>query len=288
MRIAVAGGTGVIGARLVDVLAAAGHDVVVMSRHPERWRGPGRAIRGDVRRQETLPGLLVRADVAVYLVHLLGSASLVEAERAAARAFGAAAHRAGVRRIVYLGGLADGDAAHSDHMRARLDTEAELGAAGVPVTALRAGMVVGPGSLSWELLVRVVDRFPVHVGSTWVDHRCQPVALDDVVTVLAQAVEGELGPGSIEVGGPDVLTYREMLDRVGRLRGQRRPFVLYVPSALPWVGGALAAALTGLPPLPVSHLIESLRHDAVVTGRAGDVVITATGFDAAARAALAE
>lgn len=239
MRVLVTGATGYVGGRLVPVLLAQGHTVRCIVRDPSRlqgrpWEGQADIVRGDVLDETSLAPALAGIDVAYYLVHSLGAGhDFGDRDLRAARAFGAAAAAAGVGRIVYLGGLGDPSTALSAHLRSRQDTGAALGAAGVPVTEFRAAVIVGSGSISFEMVRYLTDRVPVMICPSWVYTRIQPIGIDDVLAYLAAAVTTPASSGQmIEIGGGDVLTYGRMMTEYARLRGLRR-WLLPVPFLTP-------------------------------------------------------
>ncbi|MGZ6827090.1 MAG: NAD(P)H-binding protein, partial [Mycobacteriales bacterium] len=174
MRVLVTGASGFVGRRLCPALEAAGHDVRAMTRRPEDYRGVGEPVAGDVGDQGSLRAALDGCRAAYYLVHSLDSPDFERKDAAAARAFGQAACEAGLERIVYLGGLGDDRDDLSAHLRSRREVEGLLGQAGVPVTTLRAGIVVGHGGISWELTRQLVEHLPAMVTPRWVHTRCQP------------------------------------------------------------------------------------------------------------------
>ena len=176
MKLLVAGSSGFVGRRLCPALVAAGHTVHAMTRHPETYSGAGQPVYGDVREQESLLAALAGCDVAFYLVHSLGDIDFAARDDAAARAFAHAAAEAGVQRIVYLGGLGEDADDLSAHLRSRRQVEDLLGADGVPVTTLRAGIIVGCGGISWEMTRQLVEHLPAMITPRWVRTRTQPIA----------------------------------------------------------------------------------------------------------------
>jgi uncharacterized protein YbjT (DUF2867 family) len=212
----VTGATGYIGGRLVPRLLARGHEVVCLVRDPGRLAGRRWArverVKADVLDRGSLDAALKGVDTAYYLVHSMhaGERGFVERDRAAARNFAAAARAAGVRHIIYLGALGRGEL--SSHLASRQETGQILRETGVSVTELRAAVIIGPGSASFELMRSLVDRLPVMVCPRWVTTRCQPIAVDDVLHCLVQALEAaEVRGSTLEIGGADVLTYADMM-----------------------------------------------------------------------------
>ncbi len=269
-RTLVSGATGFIGSRLADSLTDHGHEVVAMTRRPEAYDGPGVAVGADVTEPDSLREALAGVEVAYYLVHSLDQRDFVRRDAEAAEAFGRAAWEAEVDRIVYLGGLGRDDDDLSDHLRSRREVEVILGDAGVPVTVLRAGVVVGRGGLSWEMTRRLAAILPGLVAPDWMETRTQPIAVRDVVRYLVGVLEVEETRGRVlEAGGPDVLSYREMLQVAARLQGAELPTASlpravsrFLPPSLSADGLAL---LTDTDPRTAAHLVGSLVNEAVVT-----------------------
>ncbi|HWJ07845.1 MAG TPA: NAD(P)H-binding protein, partial [Nocardioides sp.] len=223
----VTGATGFIGSRLADALVARGTDVRALTRRPESYDGAGSPCGGDVSDEASLAAPLDGVDVAVYLVHSLDREDFEERDAAAARSFGAAAARAGVRQIVYLGGLGDEGDDLSAHLRSRREVEGLLGEAGVPVTVLRAAIVVGHGGISWELTRQLVKNLPAMVVPRWTTTRTQPIAVDDVIRYLVGVIGDERAFGEVfEIGGPEAMTYVDMLEIAAEVtRGRPVPLV---------------------------------------------------------------
>ena len=230
-----AGGSGFVGRRLCAALEQAGHDVAAMTRNPARYRGAGTPVRGDVQDPATLEPAMAGCRAAYYLVHSLQDADFERMDAAGATAFGEAAARGGLGRIIYLGGLGDDADSLSAHLRSRREVENLLGTGGVPVTVIRAGIIIGHGGISWELTRQLVEHLPVMVTPRWVATRAQPIAVDDVVRYLAGVLEPPAASGQVyEVGGPDVLRYSTMLRRVAAI--ENRPLLLLpVPLLTPWL-----------------------------------------------------
>ncbi|MEI4271666.1 NAD(P)H-binding protein [Klenkia sp. LSe6-5] len=258
------GASGFVGGRLAPALVEEGHRVRAMTRRPDSYRGAGEPVAGDVSDEGSLRRALEGCEAAYYLVHSLGDASFVTEDAAAARAFGRAAAAAGVRRIVYLGGLGDDADDLSDHLRSRREVERLLGEAGVPVTVLRAGIVVGHGGVSWEMTRQLVAHLPAMVTPRWVHTRTQPIAVDDVVRYLVGVLEAPEAEGRVfEVGGPDVLEYLEMLTRVAEIQG-RHLFVLPVPLLSPRLSSHWLSLVTDVDLQTGRNLIDSMSNEVVV------------------------
>ncbi len=259
------GASGFVGRRLAPVLVEAGHEVRAMTRRPEEYAGAGEAVFGDVADSDSLAAALTGVDVAIYLVHSLDRPDFEKRDADAARTFGAVAAASGVRQIVYLGGLGAEDADLSAHLRSRREVEQLLGEAGVPVTVLRAAIVVGDGGISWELTRQLVKRLPAMVVPKWVSTRTQPIAIDDVVRYLAGVIGQESALGRIfEIGGPDQLTYLEMLQVVARVQGRPLP-ILPVPLLTPRLSSYWLALVTDVDVTTGRNLIDSMGTEVVVT-----------------------
>ena len=264
--ILVTGATGFIGRRLVPALIDAGHDVRALTRRPEAYDGPGTAVGADVQQPDTLPVALEGIDIAYYLVHSLDSADFEKLDAAAAREFGRAAADAGVRQIVYLGGLGADDEQLSAHLRSRREVEGLLGEAGVPVTVLRAAIVVGQGGISWELTRQLVKNLPAMVVPKWVSTRTQPIAVDDVIRYLVGVADRPEAFGRIfEIGGPDRLSYLEMLEIASEVSGGRRVPIVKVPVLTPRLSSYWLALVTDVDVTTGRNLIDSMGTEVLVT-----------------------
>jgi uncharacterized protein YbjT (DUF2867 family) len=266
LTVLVTGATGFIGRRLVPALVDAGHDVRAMTRRPDAYAGPGTAVAGDVFDADSLTGPLAGADVAVYLVHSLDDSDFERKDAQAARTFARAAAQAGVRQIVYMGGLGDEGDDLSPHLRSRREVEGLLGSAGVPVTVLRAAIVVGAGGISWELTRQLVKNLPGMVVPHWVSTPTQPIAIDDVVRYLCGVVGREEALGRVfEIGGSEQMTYLEMLQVAARIINGRRVPILKVPVLTPRLSSYWLALVTDVDVTTGRNLIDSMGTEVVVT-----------------------
>ncbi len=270
MRILVTGANGYVGGRLVPHLLARGHALRCMVRDPARLQGRAwgdhvEVVTGDVLRPDSLVPALADIDAAYYLVHSLGVGSAFhDHDVRSASAFGQAAAAAGVKRIIYLGGLGDANDALSEHLRSRHDTGAALRAAGVPVTEFRAAVIVGSGSVSFEMIRYLAERVPVMICPSWVFTRIQPIAIRDVIAYLGEAIETPASTGQIvEIGGSDVLTYGEMMMGYAAQRGLRR-WLVPVPFLTPRLSSYWVHLVTPIPAEIARPLIDGLRNEVIV------------------------
>ena len=287
MNVAVFGASGTIGRPLIAELARA-HDVVAVSR--SQHEAPEGVLwkTADATEHDSVARVLEGVEVVYYLVHSLGSGDFETQDLRAAETVANEAERAGIKQLVYLGGLGDDSPDLSPHLRSRRETGVQLASTSVPVTTLRAAMVVGRGSAAFETIVALVDRLPAMVTPRWVSTRTQPIALSDIVAYLAGVcgLEAALDSG-YDVGGPEVMTYREMMERIAALRG-RRPFIFEVPVLTPYLSSLWLHVVTPVSAGVARPLIEGLRNETVVReGRIRELVpVDLTPFDAAARSAL--
>ena len=264
MRIVVAGSSGFVGRRLCPALEEAGHSVVAMTRRPGTYRGAGTPVRADVHDAASLDEALAGVDAAYYLVHSLDDADFLRKDADAARSFADAAGRAGLRRIVYLGGLGDDADALSAHLRSRREVEKLLTGGGVPVTTLRAGIIVGHGGISWEMTRQLVEHLPAMVTPRWVRTRTQPIAVADVIRYLVGVLEAPVeGSRSFDIGGPDVLQYVEMLRRVAAIEG-RTLVIVPVPLLTPRLSSRWLSLVTSVDVQTGRSLIDSMSNVVVV------------------------
>ncbi|MET8749059.1 DUF2867 domain-containing protein [Streptomyces sp. NPDC004667] len=297
----VTGATGYIGGRLVPELLDTGHRVRCLARSPERlrdhpWAGRAEVVRGDVTDPASLAAALRGIDVAYYLVHALGTGhGFEDRDRAAARTFAEEARAAGVRRIVYLGGLVPADVpreALSPHLRSRAEVGEILLASGVPTTVLRAAVIIGSGSASFEMLRYLTERLPVMVTPSWVGTRIQPIAVRDVLRYLvgSAAMPPEVSR-SFDIGGPDVVTYEEMMRRYAAVARLPRRLIVRVPMLTPRLSSHWIGLVTPVPRALARPLAESLRHEVVcdehdIAAYVPDPPGSPIGFDRALALAL--
>jgi uncharacterized protein YbjT (DUF2867 family) len=261
------GASGYIGTNLVPRLLAAGRRVRASARNAEvlearAWQGV-ECVAADALRPETLAPVLQGVDIAFYLVHSMAAGSGFSAlDREAARNFGQAAAAAGVRRIVYLGGLMP-EGAKSEHLRSRAETGEILRQSGVPVTELRAGMIIGPGSAAYEVIRDLVNHLPVMITPRWVRSRSTPIALDDLLAYLVAVGEVEAAAGRIlDAGGGEVVTYEQIMRCYGRRVG-KHPLILPVPVLSPGLSSLWLRLITSVPVGIAKALVQGLEHDFV-------------------------
>ena len=293
MRILVTGATGYIGGRLVPRLQQQGYAVRCLARAAERLRGRFKddveVVQGSVEDAESLRTALKDCDAAYYLIHSMASKKkFAEADRSAARRFSEAAQAAGVRVIIYLGGLGSDRERLSGHLRSRHEVGAVLRESGVPVIEFRAAQIIGSGSISFEMIRYLTERLPVMIAPRWVNTRCQPVAIGDVLLYLVSALELPFANRIYEIGGATVLTYYEMMRRYAEIRGLRRR-IFVVPLFTPKLSSYWVHLITPIPARLAQPLIQGLYNEVIV--RNDDAArdfpnIRPIGFDEAVRRAL--
>jgi uncharacterized protein YbjT (DUF2867 family) len=281
--ILVTGATGYVGAQLVGALQARGHAIRTLSR---RGGGAGDARTGDVLSGEGLPEALAGVKTAYYLVHSMGGGGDFAAkDRQAAVNFAEAAANAGVGRVVYLGGLGSED---SEHLRSRHEVASLLRARlGDRLVYVRAAMIIGAGSASYDILEHLVKRLPVMIVPRWLDTRTQPIALGDVIRALADVAERDVAPDEVQLGGSEVLTYREMMRRAAPLMGRRPPLVIRVPVLTPRLSSYWVALVTPVSFGLIKPLVDGLGAEMVVDREPPPGLNDSPlGFEDAVRAAL--
>jgi len=287
VRVVVFGASGVIGRAVLPELARRA-EVVAVSRTSREAEDGIVWASADATDPTAVDDVLRRDDVVVYLVHSLGTDNFEEIDRRAADTVAAAAARAGARQIVYLGGLGATRDAESAHLRSRAETAERLSAGPVPVTTLRAGMVVGAGSAAFETIRALVDRLPAMICPRWVSTPTQPIALRDVVAYIAGVCGDEAALGrSFDIAGPEVMTYRAMIERIARLRGKRL-LIVEVPVLTPRLSSWWLHLVTPVNASVARPLIDGLRtptvaHDDAIREL---VPVEQTSFDDAVRLSL--
>lgn len=264
------GASGYVGGRLIPLLERQPVVLRCLARNPDKLRplvGPStEVVRGDVLDAPSLDEALHGVHTAYYLVHLMSNSTDFEKEdKQAASNFAEAAKKAGVRRIIYLGGLGDdADPSLSPHLRSRHDVGKILRASGVETVEFRAGMIVGAGSLSYQLMKSLTDRLPVLICPRWLTTATQPIAVDDVLAYLLAARELRAGDSRIfEIGGTEVVTYADLIREYARQKGLRR-WLIFVPVLTPYLSGLWLALVTPAAYEVGRHLIEGLKNPTVV------------------------
>ncbi len=270
-RVLVCGATGFVGRALVVELVRLGVTVRILSRQPGRARqglpAGVECVEGDLVEGSGLKEALEGVPVAYYLVHSLGpqrqGLDFAEADRRAADHFAGAARESGLGRIVYVGGLGDDAPTTSRHLASRREVARLLGSSSVPVTQLRAGIIIGAGGSSFEMMVQLVEKLPVMICPRWIDSRCQPIALEDLVRYLVGCLDETRTLGrSFDVGGPDILPYSEMLLRVGAALG-RRPMLVVLPRFTPGLSAHWVGYITDVPAELARPIIDGMYLEAV-------------------------
>ena len=293
----VTGATGYVGGRLVPRLLHEGCRVRVLVRDPAKltglpWRDRVEVFRGDPLKPPTLPDALNGVASAYYLIHSMTAGSeFRRRDITAAHQFGRAAREAGTQRIIYLGGLGNPETDLSEHLRSRQETGEALRESGVPVTEFRAAIVVGAGSISFEMIRYLAERVPLMICPRWVYTRVQPIAIEDVLHYLVASLsQCEAESRVVEIGGADVLTYGEMMTRYATVRGLRR-WLIPVPVLTPRLSSYWVHWVTPIRAAYARPLIEGLRNEVVVRDdRAATLfpAIRPMGYEQAVRTALGE
>ncbi|MEQ8189636.1 MAG: DUF2867 domain-containing protein [Candidatus Eremiobacterota bacterium] len=270
-NILVAGSTGYVGSLLIPALLKHGYKVRCLARNPDKvrsrnWEG-AEVIKGDVLDRESLKEAVKGIDIAFYLVHAMGTwGDFVNRDALSASNFGHSCADAGVRRIIYLGGLGKSDDKYlSDHLKSRHQVGKLLGVSGVPVTELRASIIIGAGSASFEITRDLVKRLPLMITPEWVNSLCEPVSIDDVIFYLVSCIEYENTSGKIlEIGGGEILTYLDMMRLVGEVM-KKRFFVVKVPVLTPKLSAYWLNLVTSVPMSLAFPLVEGLKNDTICT-----------------------
>ena len=298
LTVLVTGATGYIGGRLVPRLLSDGHQVRALTRSASRlrdlpWAGQVEVVQGDVLEPDDVARAMAGVDVAYYLIHSIGTGgSFEDTDRRAATVFADAARTAGVRRIVYLGGLTPAGEELSPHLRSRSEVADILLASGVPTAALQAAVIIGSGSASFEMLRYLTERLPAMITPRWVRTRIQPIAVRDILRYLAGCAT--LPPDvsrRFDIGGPEVLTYVEMMQRYAAVAGLRRRIVLPVPLLTPKLSAHWVNVVTPVPAALAKPLVRSLVNEVVchekdIAAYVPDPPEGLLGFDESVRLAL--
>jgi uncharacterized protein YbjT (DUF2867 family) len=294
MHVLVTGATGFVGGHLVPALLAAGHSVRALVRDPGEYDGPDGVdvATGDLLDAGSFDAALDGVDAAYYLVHSMHAGKdYAERDRRAARNFRRAADEAGVGRVVYLGGLGEDDERLSKHLRSRREVEYLLREGAYDLTTFRAAIIIGAGSASFRMIRELTTRLPVMVTPRWVRTDCHPIAIDDVVAYLVGVLDRpETAGETYEIGGPEVLTYAEILRRTGRLMGAGEPKIVPVPVLTPKLSAYWVALMTDVPSSVARPLIHGLKTPVVADTAAAQAQfgVDLTPFADAVRLALSE
>jgi uncharacterized protein YbjT (DUF2867 family) len=299
-RVLVTGSTGYIGGRLVPELLALGYRVSVLARNAQRlkdypWIRDVTVVEGDAQNNVDLSNALSGIDVAYYMLHaLLEKDNFESIEHDLAEKFGRAAKAAGVRRIVYLGGMITENNELSPHMSSRKQTGEILRASGVPTIELRAGVVIGSGSASFEMLRYLTERLPIMTVPKWVQSKIQPIAIRDVLRYLvgAAAIDENIND-HFDIGGPDVFSYEEMMQQYAQAAGFGRRIIIPIPVLTPRLSSGWVGLVTPVPYTLAKRLVASLKNDVVAQDRRIDELVPLpagglTSFQQAVRYALAK
>jgi uncharacterized protein YbjT (DUF2867 family) len=290
MRIAVFGASGTVGSALLPILVRE-HEVIAVSRRAHAADGADiRWVTADVTNPTSVHRALEGVDVVVYLVHSLGQADFAALDRRAATIVARAAAVQAVRQIVYVGGLGEESDDLSEHLQSRRDTEHHLASGSVPVTTIRAGMVIGPGSAAFDTILALVDRLPGMVCPRWVSTPTQPIAITDIARYIAGVCGKREAIGqTYDAGGPEVMTYRQMIERIARIR-HRHPIIIEVPFLTPRLSSLWLRLVTPVQAGVARPLIDGLRNPTVAHDNRLHTLVPfeLTSFDTAAQAAITE
>ncbi len=281
IRCLVTGATGYIGGRLAPELLDRGYAVRALARTPDKladapWRERAEVVRGDLGDADSLTAAFDGIDVVYYLVHSMGAGpDFVDEEAHSARNVAAAARRAGVKRLVYLSGLHPRGADLSPHLRSRTAVGEILLESGIETLVLQAGIVVGSGSASFEMIRHLTQRLPVMTTPKWVHNKIQPIAIDDVLHYLAEAAAVTVPTSRTwDIGGPDVLEYGEAMQVYADVAGLRRRLIIVLPWLTPTIASLWVGLVTPIPSGLARPLVESLECDAVVGDHDIDGIIS--------------
>jgi len=295
--ILVTGATGYVGGKLVPRLLEEGYRVRVLVRDPEKlraqsWKSEVEVFQGDVLEPSSLVPALSGVEFAYYLVHSITSGkNFAERDMTAARNFGEAAKQADIKRVIYLGGLGDPETNLSEHLRSRQETAVILRRSGISVTEFRAAVIVGAGSISFDMIRYLTERIPVMICPRWVRSRAQPISIDDVVEYLVTSLRNPDSAGQIiEIGGANVLTYGDMMMRYARARGLRR-LLINVPVLTPRLSSYWVHWVTPVQAAFARPLIEGLRNEVVVRDKKASELfphIKPSAYESAVHSALSQ
>ncbi len=292
-KVLVTGASGFIGMRLVQALVAEGYTVRCLVRRPGAQFPAGvETVQGDLLERSGLDQALEGIDSAFYLVHSMaaGRAGFERRDRESAENFVAAADRAGVRRAIYLGGLGETGSGLSEHLASRMEVGTILESGRFSTTQLRAAIIVGAGGASFEMIRALVSRLPLMITPRWVNTRCQPIAVQDVIRYLLGALADErTAGGTFDVGGPEILSYRVMMERFARVAG-KNIYILPVPLLTPKLSSYWVGLITPVPPSISMPLIEGLCNEVIChDGRIRELLpFPLIPYDEAIKIALAE
>ena len=295
-KILITGASGYIGGRLVARLHEKGYSLHCLARRPEALQkylpSSIEVVSGDMLKSESLAPAFVGIDIAYYLVHSMrqSEANFEDKDRQAAKNFADAAKKTGVKRIIYLGGLGQDDHELSPHLQSRHEVGDILRASGIPVTEFRAAIIVGSGSISFEMIRYLTERLPIMICPKWVKSRCQPIAIRDVLNYLIAAIEEPRSVGEIlEIGGADILTYKEMMLGYAKVRGLKRALI-EVPVLTPRLSSYWVDFITPIPASISRPLILGLKNDVICQNfKAREIFpFKPLGYEEAVRLALAK
>ena len=289
----ITGATGFIGRRLASTLADSGHDLRCLVRATAKGLPPqAEIVRGDMFDRASLITALEGIDTAYYLVHSMagGRSGFEQRDRAAAENFVFAAEQCGVKRVIYLGGLGELGDNLSEHLKSRREVADILRSGSFATTVLRAAVIIGAGGASFELVRGLVERLPVMITPLWVSTRCQPIAVIDVIGYLSGCLQDNRTAGrTFDIGGPDIMTYREMMERFAAIEGKRL-WILPVPVLTPRLSSYWVALFSPIKPSVSMPLIEGLSNEVICQDNSIRELIPLqlTPYDQAVQQALKE